>query len=154
TETAHTVSKVAWTQDHRALRRGPDGAAGVSTGRHGGGTKTSVWSSLESVYRSCQYPPLHQATISGFTNVSLASDDTAQHNVVPSSSRSAQHAIIERVPMAMLGTVDVWLDRVKNEYKFQQYCWDLYTTTQHACASASRYESVGLRILGVESDWG
>jgi hypothetical protein len=46
--------------------------------------------------------------------MSLASDDTAQHNAVPRSSRSAQHAIIGRLPMATHGTVDVWLDRVKD----------------------------------------
>jgi hypothetical protein len=63
---------------------------------------------------SCQFIPLHQATMSSFTNVYLASDDTAQHNTVPSSSRSTQHAIIGRWPMATHGTVDVWLDRVKN----------------------------------------
>src|SRR5262249_38903215 len=68
--------------------------------------------------RVLQFTPLHQATMSGFTNVYLASDDTAQHNTVLSSSRSAQHAIIGRRPMATHGTVDGWLDRVKNEYKF------------------------------------
>ena len=52
--------------------------------------------------------------MSDFTNMYLASDDTAQHNTVPSSSRRAQHAIIERSPMATHGTVDVWLDRVKD----------------------------------------
>jgi hypothetical protein len=41
-----------------------------------------------------------------------------------------------------------------NEYKFQQYFRDVHTTTQHAFASASRYESVGVRILRVELDWG
>ena len=74
--------------------------------------------------------------------------------------------------MATHGTVDVWLDRIKdiapiirehaaagtsairNEYKFQQYFRDVHTITQHAFASASRYESVGARMLGVESDWG
>jgi alkylation response protein AidB-like acyl-CoA dehydrogenase len=94
--------------------------------------------------------------------------------------------------MATYGTVDVWLDRIKdiapiirehaaeadakrrlsrpvvdamlqaaagtsairNEYKFQQYFRDVHTITQHAFASASRYESVGARMLGVESDWG
>jgi hypothetical protein len=56
--------------------------------------------------------------------------------------------------MATHGTVDAWLDRVKNEYKFQQYFRDVHTLTQHAFTSASRYESVGARMLGVESDWG
>ena len=41
-----------------------------------------------------------------------------------------------------------------NEYEFQQYFRNVHTITQHAFASASRYESVGARILGVESDWG
>ena len=31
---------------------------------------------------------------------------------------------------------------------------DMHTITQHAFASASRYESVGVRILRVELDWG
>jgi alkylation response protein AidB-like acyl-CoA dehydrogenase len=43
---------------------------------------------------------------------------------------------------------------IRNEYKFQQYFRDVHTITQHAFASASRYESVGARMLGVESDWG
>ena len=54
--------------------------------------------------------------------------------------------------MATHGTVDVWLDRVKNEDKFQQYFREVHTITQHACASANCYESVGARMLGVESD--
>jgi hypothetical protein len=56
--------------------------------------------------------------------------------------------------MATYGTVDVWLDRVKNEDKSQQYFRDVHTITQHTFASASRYEPVGVRMLGVESDWG
>jgi len=56
--------------------------------------------------------------------------------------------------MATPGTVDVWLDKVKNEYKCQQYFRDVHTITQQLFASANRYESVGARILGVESDWG
>ena len=115
---------------------------------------SGVSSKTKHYHGSCQFTLLHQATMSSFTNVYLASDDTAQHNAVPRSSRSAQHAIIGRVPMATHGTVDVWLDRVKNEYKFQQYFRDVHTLTPHVFASANRYESVGARILGVESDWG
>ena len=43
---------------------------------------------------------------------------------------------------------------IRNEHKFQKYFRDVHTITQHAFASASRYESVGARMLGVESDWG
>ena len=42
----------------------------------------------------------------------------------------------------------------RNEYQFQRYFRDVHTITQHAFASASRYESVGALMLGVESDWG
>ena len=41
---------------------------------------------------------------------------------------------------------------IRNKYKFQQYCRDVHTITQHAFAPASRYESVGAQKLGVESD--
>ena len=42
----------------------------------------------------------------------------------------------------------------RNEYQFQRYFRDVHTITQHAFASASRYESVGALMLEVESDWG
>jgi len=43
---------------------------------------------------------------------------------------------------------------IRNAYPFQRYFRDVHTITQHAFASASRYESVGALMLGVESDWG
>ena len=43
---------------------------------------------------------------------------------------------------------------IRNENQFQKYFRDVHTITQHAFASASRYESVGALMLGVESDWG
>ena len=43
---------------------------------------------------------------------------------------------------------------IRNEYQFQKYFRDVHTITQHAFASASRYESVGALMLGMESDWG
>jgi alkylation response protein AidB-like acyl-CoA dehydrogenase len=43
---------------------------------------------------------------------------------------------------------------IRNEYQFQKYFRDVHTITQHAFASASRYESVGAVMLGAESDWG
>lgn len=42
---------------------------------------------------------------------------------------------------------------IRSEYRFQQYFRDAHTMTQHAYSSASRYESVGALMLGVESDW-
>jgi indole-3-acetate monooxygenase len=43
---------------------------------------------------------------------------------------------------------------IRNEYQFQKYFRDVHTITQHAFASASRYESVGAVMLRAESDWG
>lgn len=43
---------------------------------------------------------------------------------------------------------------IRNEYGFQRYFRDVHTMTQHAFSCASRYESVGALMLGVESDWG
>ncbi len=42
---------------------------------------------------------------------------------------------------------------IRNQYRFQQYFRDAHTMSQHAASSASRYESVGALMLGVESDW-
>jgi alkylation response protein AidB-like acyl-CoA dehydrogenase len=43
---------------------------------------------------------------------------------------------------------------IRNEKLFQQHFRDVHTMSQHAFASASRYESVGALMFGVESDWG
>ena len=43
---------------------------------------------------------------------------------------------------------------IRNEHRFQQHLRDVHTITQHAFVSASRYESAGQLILGLESDWG
>jgi alkylation response protein AidB-like acyl-CoA dehydrogenase len=42
---------------------------------------------------------------------------------------------------------------IRTEQPFQQHFRDVHTLTQHAFASASRYESVGKLLLGVETDW-
>jgi alkylation response protein AidB-like acyl-CoA dehydrogenase len=42
---------------------------------------------------------------------------------------------------------------IRNELRFQQYFRDVHTISQHAFASASRFESVGKLLLGRESDW-
>jgi alkylation response protein AidB-like acyl-CoA dehydrogenase len=43
---------------------------------------------------------------------------------------------------------------IRTEKRFQQYFRDVHTLTQHAFVSASRYESVGALMLGLDSDWG
>jgi len=42
---------------------------------------------------------------------------------------------------------------IRNEQRFQQYFRDVHTISQHAFASASRYESLGKILLGRQSDW-
>jgi alkylation response protein AidB-like acyl-CoA dehydrogenase len=43
---------------------------------------------------------------------------------------------------------------IRNEHKFQQHFRDVHTITQHAFVSASRHESAGQLMLGLETDWG
>jgi alkylation response protein AidB-like acyl-CoA dehydrogenase len=43
---------------------------------------------------------------------------------------------------------------IREEQRLQQHFRDVHTITQHAFTSASRYESVGQLMLGLESDWG
>jgi hypothetical protein len=43
---------------------------------------------------------------------------------------------------------------IRNENPFPQWFRDVHTMTQHAVVSASRYESAGALMFGVESDWG
>jgi alkylation response protein AidB-like acyl-CoA dehydrogenase len=43
---------------------------------------------------------------------------------------------------------------IRDEYRYQRHFRDVHTITQHAFASAQRYESVGALMLGVDSDWG
>jgi alkylation response protein AidB-like acyl-CoA dehydrogenase len=42
---------------------------------------------------------------------------------------------------------------IRNEHGFQQYFRDVHTISQHAFASASRFESIGKLLLGHDSDW-
>jgi indole-3-acetate monooxygenase len=49
---------------------------------------------------------------------------------------------------AMAGTT-----AIREEYPFQQYFRDVHTLSQHAIASANRFESLGKILLGRQSDW-
>jgi alkylation response protein AidB-like acyl-CoA dehydrogenase len=42
---------------------------------------------------------------------------------------------------------------IRNAQRFQQYFRDVHTISQHAFASAGRFESAGKLLLGRESDW-
>jgi alkylation response protein AidB-like acyl-CoA dehydrogenase len=43
---------------------------------------------------------------------------------------------------------------IRNEHTLQRHFRDVHTITHHAFVSASRYESAGMLMLGLESDWG
>jgi indole-3-acetate monooxygenase len=64
------------------------------------------------------------------------------------------HAIVCAAKAVELVHAAAGTSSIRNEYPFQRYFRDVHTITQHAFASASRYESVGALMLGVESDWG
>jgi alkylation response protein AidB-like acyl-CoA dehydrogenase len=67
---------------------------------------------------------------------------------------ATSHAVACAAKAVDLVHAAVGTSSIRNEHKFQKYFRDVHTITQHAFASASRYESVGALMLGVESDWG
>ena len=67
---------------------------------------------------------------------------------------ATSHAVVCAAKAVELVHAAAGTSSIRNEYKFQKYFRDVHTITQHAFASASRYESVGALMLGVESDWG
>jgi alkylation response protein AidB-like acyl-CoA dehydrogenase len=64
------------------------------------------------------------------------------------------HAIVCAAKVIELVHTVAGTSAIRNEYPFQRYFRDVHTITQHAFASANRYESVGAQMLGIESDWG
>ena len=67
---------------------------------------------------------------------------------------ATSHAVMCAAEAVELVHAAAGTSSIRNEYQFQKYFRDVHTITQHAFASASRYESVGALMLGVESDWG
>ena len=67
---------------------------------------------------------------------------------------ATSHAIVCAAKAVELVHAAAGTSSIRNEYQFQRYFRDVHTITQHAFASASRYESVGALMLGAESDWG
>jgi alkylation response protein AidB-like acyl-CoA dehydrogenase len=43
---------------------------------------------------------------------------------------------------------------IRREHAFQRYFRDAHVVTQHAFVCASRYESVGQILFGLEPEWG
>jgi len=67
---------------------------------------------------------------------------------------AASHALVCAAQAVDLVHAAAGASAIRYESKFQQHFRDVHTMTQHAIASASRYESVGALMLGAESDWG
>jgi indole-3-acetate monooxygenase len=67
---------------------------------------------------------------------------------------ATSHAVVCAARAVELVHAVAGTSSIRNEYPFQRYFRDVHTITQHAFTSASRYESVGARMFGMESDWG
>jgi len=67
---------------------------------------------------------------------------------------AASHLVVCAAKAVELVHAAAGTSAIRNEYQFQRYFRDVHTITQHAFVSASRYESVGALMLGMESDWG
>ena len=67
---------------------------------------------------------------------------------------ATSHAVASAAKAVDLVHAAAGASAIRDELKFQQHFRDAHTITQHAFGSASRYESVGALMLGMESDWG
>jgi indole-3-acetate monooxygenase len=67
---------------------------------------------------------------------------------------ATSHAVVCAAKAVDLVHAAAGTSSIRNEHQFQRYFRDVHTITQQAFVSASRYESVGALMLGVESDWG
>jgi alkylation response protein AidB-like acyl-CoA dehydrogenase len=67
------------------------------------------------------------------------------------ASSNAVTAAAEAVDLVFLASGSA---SFRNSKPFQRFFRDVHVITQHAFVSASRYESVGQIMLGVEPDWG
>jgi len=66
---------------------------------------------------------------------------------------AATHAIVEAVAAVDLVQAAVGTTGLRNEHAFQKHFRDVRTLAHHAYVSASRYESVGQLMLGVDPEW-
>jgi alkylation response protein AidB-like acyl-CoA dehydrogenase len=66
---------------------------------------------------------------------------------------AASHAVESAVQAVDLVHSCAGTSGIRAEQRFQQYFRDVHTMSQHAFASAGRFESAGKLMLGRESDW-
>jgi alkylation response protein AidB-like acyl-CoA dehydrogenase len=66
---------------------------------------------------------------------------------------AATHAVAAAAEAVDLAHAASGTSGIRNAHQFQRHFRDVHTITQHGFISASRYESVGQLLLGLESDW-
>jgi alkylation response protein AidB-like acyl-CoA dehydrogenase len=66
---------------------------------------------------------------------------------------ASTHAILAAAEAVDLVHAAVGASGIRREYRFQKHFRDVHVITQHAFTSASRYESIGQILLGLEPEW-
>ena len=66
---------------------------------------------------------------------------------------ASTHAILAAAEAVDLVHAAVGASGIRREYRFQKYFRDVHVITQHAFTSASRFESVGQILMGLQPEW-
>jgi alkylation response protein AidB-like acyl-CoA dehydrogenase len=66
---------------------------------------------------------------------------------------AATHAVVSSAEAVDLMHAASGASGIRNERRFQRHFRDVHTITQHGFISASRYESAGQLLLGLNTDW-
>jgi alkylation response protein AidB-like acyl-CoA dehydrogenase len=66
---------------------------------------------------------------------------------------AASHAVVASAQAVDLVHAAAGTSGIRNEHRLQQHFRDVHVITQHAFASASRYESMGKVLFGLPTDW-
>ena len=67
--------------------------------------------------------------------------------------RASTHAVLAAARAVDLLHAALGATGIRQEYTFERHFRDVHVITQHAFISASRYESVGQIMLGLDPDW-
>jgi len=103
------------------------------------------------LYRLAIWPVVALLALPCLGTARAAIDDLLE--LARAKTPSYTHAVSAAAKAIDLVHAAAGTSAIRNEYRFQQYFRNVHTMTQHAFCSASRYESVGALMLGVESDW-
>jgi alkylation response protein AidB-like acyl-CoA dehydrogenase len=76
---------------------------------------------------------------------------TGQHKI--KVQLAATHAVVASAEVVDLVHAAAGTTAIRNEHRLQRHFRDVHTITQHGFISASRYESAGQLLLGLNSDW-